>query len=61
MLKLRTIAFIMVLAGLLAWGVTSLAHSPMMNRVSSNATVLQGHELTNAQEVDLNQIQPIAH
>ena len=56
----RTIAFILVLAGLLAWGVSSLAHGPFVLKIG-NGTQMQGRVMENGREVSPDQIRPFSH
>lgn len=53
----RTIAFVLVFAGLLAWGVSTLAKGPSFS-VSSNATQMHGRVIDNAVEAAPSQLVP---
>ena len=56
---IKKVVFLMVLAGLLTWGVATLAGTPSItSNVSDNATVLQGQVIEQGVEVDRSQIHP---
>lgn len=52
----RTIVFLVVLAGLLTWGVSTLAQGPSVAPISSQAIVLEGQVMENAVEVPRGQV-----
>lgn len=58
---IKKIAFLLVLVGLLTWGVATMAHGPSANvttsAVSANVTVHQGQVMENGVEVDPSNIQ----
>ena len=54
----RTITFALILVGLLAWGVTTLALSTSTNKVSSSAKTMHGHVMDNGKDISRSQIQP---
>ena len=56
---IRTIAFILMLAGLLAWGISSMAHGPSVSTFSRNATELHGQVMENGHAVSRDQIRPV--
>jgi len=55
----RTIGIIVVLVGLLAWGVTAFAVNASTSRISDHATRLQGHSMENGIPVSRDQIRPV--
>ena len=57
----RTIAFLLVLAGLLTWGVSTLAQGPTASSISTKAFVLEGQEIETATEVPRDQVRPLGH
>ncbi|HEX9744874.1 MAG TPA: hypothetical protein VGB30_05555 [bacterium] len=52
---IKTIAFTVALAGLLAWGIASMAQAP--SPVTNQATVLHGQAIEKAVEKDLSDVQ----
>ena len=51
----RTIAFIMILAGLLGWAITSMAHGPSMSAMGT-AIELHGRVSENGTPISRDQI-----
>ena len=58
---IKKIAFLLVLAGLLTWGVATMAHGPSATVTSDaigvNVVQQQGHVMENGVEVDPSNIQ----
>ena len=56
---LKKVMFLLVLAGLLTWGVATMAGSPSIKtNVADNATVRQGQVIDSGIEADRSQFQP---
>jgi hypothetical protein len=55
---MRKVLFMLVLAGLLTWGVATMAQGPSTGTVSNSAIQLQGHVMDNGQPVSRDQIRP---
>jgi hypothetical protein len=55
----RTIAFVLVLGALLAWGVMSMAHGPSQNSSVRNINVLHGRSMETGVPVSRDQIQRV--
>lgn len=55
---IRTIAFVAVIAGLLAWGMATMAKAPV-NSNTSNVKVLHGQTLDNGVEADPSQFKRV--
>ena len=56
----RTIIFLLVLAGLLTWGVSTLAQGPTVTSVSTKAIVLEGQVMGNGVELSRDQVRPFS-
>jgi len=56
---IRTIAFILMLAGLLAWGISSMAHGPSVSTISRDATELHGRVVEDMHPVSRDQIRTV--
>ena len=56
---LRKVVFLMVLAGLLTWGVATMAQGPSVSsNVSDTGIQLQGQEIENGIEVPRDAVRP---
>jgi len=56
---IKKVVFLLVLAGLLTWGVATLAGAPSINAtVSQNGTVLHGQTIEQGVPADRSQIHP---
>jgi len=62
---LKKVVFLIVLAGLLTWGVATMAQGPSFTStaISKQATMSghQGQALTNGLEVSRDQVTPVGH
>jgi hypothetical protein len=56
---IRTLAFILVLGGLLAWGVSTMAKAP--TPAATHVTVLHGQVMENGIPITRDQIRPVNH
>jgi Na+-translocating ferredoxin:NAD+ oxidoreductase RnfG subunit len=56
----RTTSIILVLIGLLAWGVTAFAVNTSSGRISSHATMLKGHVAEKVIPISPSQIRPVS-
>ena len=55
---MRKVLFMLVLAGLLTWGVATLAQSPSTGTISNSAVELQGQVMDNGQPVSRDAVRP---
>ena len=56
---LRTLAFVIVLAGLMTWGMVGMAQTPNPVAVGDSVQILQGQAIENAVPADFSDVKRV--